>query len=91
LTRSFCEPVPIVTPTTGSGPLAAPAVPASTTPLTNTLGVAALVTVRGGTVSAIAVDGVTVGTTDGAVVVPAGSTITLTYSVAPTWTWFGIA
>jgi hypothetical protein len=72
------------------GALTPPAVPGSTTAQTNNLGYACLVTVQGGTVSAIAVDGVTVGLIAGVVVVPNGSTITLTYAVAPTWKWFGL-
>ena len=73
------------------GALTAPAVAASTVAVTNSFGVACLVTVIGGTVSVIAVDGTTIGTTDGVVLVPAGSTIALTYAVAPTWTWYGLA
>ncbi len=47
----------------------------------------AYVTIIGGTVSAIAVDGQTLGITSGSVVVPTNKTITLTYTVAPSWTW----
>jgi hypothetical protein len=83
--------VTIIQPGSKSGALTAPGIPASTTPVTNNTGVAALVTVFGGTVSVIAVGGTTVGTTDGSFLVPSGSTITLTYTVAPTWTWYGIA
>lgn len=69
---------------------AQPAVPASTTPYTNTLNADATVHIAGGTVTAIAVGGQATGlTTPATVRVPAGQTITLTYSVAPTWTWFG--
>lgn len=71
------------------GSLAAPAVPASGTAQTNTLGVDATVFVTGGTVSAVAIGGTNTGLTSGTFRVPAGQTITLTYSVAPTWTWFG--
>lgn len=71
--------------------VAAPAVPASGTPQTNTTGADVAVTVTGGTVTAIAVNGVAVlsGVSLGGsvVAVPAGGTITLTYSSAPTWTW----
>lgn len=66
-----------------------PAVPASTTPITNTFGVDAEVHIAGGTVTVIAVGGVATGLTAGTVRVPVGQTITLTYSVAPTWQWFG--
>jgi hypothetical protein len=65
----------------------APAVPASTVAQFNAAGVPVVVTVIGGTVTVIAVNGTATGLTAGAVVVPAGGTITLTYSVAPTWTW----
>ncbi len=63
------------------------AVPASTVALKNPYWRDAAVYVSGGTVSAIAVDGTTVGTTSGMVLVPTGKTITLTYSSAPTWVW----
>lgn len=66
-----------------------PAVPASTVGQTNTYGVDATVYVAGGTVSAIAVAGNATGLTTGAIRVPAGSSIVLTYTVAPTWVWFG--
>lgn len=67
----------------------APAVPASTVPAFNNNNQAVIVTVTGGTVTAIAVNGVTTGATSGAITVPAFGWITLTYSVAPTWTWAG--
>lgn len=66
-----------------------PAVPGSTTPLTNRTGVDCTVQVVGGTVTQIAVAGSNTGLTSGFFRVPAGQTITLTYSVAPTWTWWG--
>lgn len=80
------------TATNGSGldqgaGFSAPAVPASGTPVTNTSPVSATVTVSGGTGTNVAVNGVNQGTFDGTYTVPAGGTITLTYSVAPTWTW----
>lgn len=65
----------------------APAVPASGTPVTNTSPAAATVTITGGTLSNVAVNGSTAGTGDGTYTVPAGGTITLTYTVAPTWAW----
>jgi hypothetical protein len=68
-----------------------PAVPATTVPFNNATGTAmwrnAAVTVTGGTVTVIAVDGVATGITSGTVIVPSNKTITLTYSVAPTWKW----
>jgi hypothetical protein len=67
-----------------------PTVPASTTPLANPFGVACLVTLRGGTVSVVAVAGVALSVVSALVLVPAGATITLTYAVAPTWTWYAV-
>lgn len=64
-----------------------PAVPASTTAQLNDNPEDVVVTVSGGTVTAITVNGVATGLTSGAVVVPAGQAIAITYSVAPTWTW----
>lgn len=64
-----------------------PAVPASTTAQYNNNPYAVAVTVTGGTVTVIAVNGVTTGLISGVIYVPAFGTITLTYSVAPTWTW----
>jgi hypothetical protein len=65
-----------------------PAVPSSTTAQKNTSWRDAAVSVKGGTVTVVAVDGVTVATaTNTTVVVPSGKNITLTYSAAPTWAW----
>lgn len=68
-----------------------PAVPASDTPFVLGAGTTmwrdAAVTIIGGTVTVIAVDGVATGLTSGTIIVPVGKSITLTYSVAPTWTW----
>lgn len=49
------------------------------------------VTVTGGTVTVIAVGGVTTGLTTGTFTIPAGSSITVTYSVAPTFSMADIA
>lgn len=64
-----------------------PGVPASGTPVTNTSGTNVQVVITGGTMTAVIVGGVTVGTGAGTYQVPAGATIQLTYSVAPTWAW----
>lgn len=69
------------------GGFATPAVPASGTPAANASGLPATVVVTGGTVTGVSVGGVSVGTGDGAYTVPAGQSVTLTYSAAPTWTW----
>jgi len=71
----------------GKGAQTAPAVPASTSALTNPFYRDAAVSVSGGTVTEIAVDGTATGLTAGTVLVPTGSTITLTYSSAPSWVW----
>jgi hypothetical protein len=64
-----------------------PAVPASTTPIQNPNPFPARVVISAGTVTAVAVNGVTVGTGDGTYIVPTGGSIAVTYSVAPTWVW----
>lgn len=73
----------IVQPTTQT----APAVPASTVAAQNTSSQPYTVVVSGGTVTGVTVNGVVVGGGDGTYVVPAFGSISLTYSVAPTWTW----
>lgn len=77
---------------------------ASTTPAVNALvlgaspstsynnnSVGVNVTVTGGTVSAITVNGTNTGATSGTFFVPAGGTIGVTYTVAPSFTTAGIA
>jgi hypothetical protein len=70
------------------GNVTAPSVPATTVALQNPFWRHAWVVVSGGTVTAIAVDGVATGLTSGSFRVPSGKTITLTYSAAPTWKWW---
>lgn len=72
-----------------TGPQTAPTVPASGTALTNPFPFDAMVYISGGTVTAIEVGGTATGIISGGVLVPAGETITLTYSAAPTWVWIG--
>ena len=72
------------------GNFTAPSVPASGSAYTNEYGYPCMVSVYGGTVSAIAIDGVDTGQTYGAFVVAPSETITLTYSSAPTWVWYGL-
>jgi hypothetical protein len=68
-----------------------PAVPATGVNATNTTGGPVAVTIVGGTVTQVAVNGATIlaGTSlaGSVVAVPAGGTINVTYSAAPTWTW----
>lgn len=66
-----------------------PAVPASTVTATNNTGSDITAYVTGGTVTAISVGGTATGLTSGAIYVPSGSTIAITYSVVPTWKWYG--
>lgn len=71
---------------------AKPAIAASTVAVTNTSKRTVWVEVTGGTVTVVKVDGVTIGTrVAGMFLVRPGSTIALTYSVAPTWQWFALA
>jgi hypothetical protein len=70
----------------GAG-VAAPSVPASLTPVTNTSPMPVTVVITGGTMTNVSIGGVTVGSGAGTYTLPAGAAITLTYTVAPTWTW----
>lgn len=67
--------------------IAAPGVPASTVGVQNTTGYNLQVVITGGTMTAVIIGGVTVGAGAGTYQLPAGATISMTYSVAPTWTW----
>lgn len=64
-----------------------PSVPASTTPITNTTGTNVQVVITGGTMTAVIINGVTVGAGAGTYTLPAGAVLSMTYSVAPTWAW----
>lgn len=72
------------------GLLTAPTIPASGTALTNPFPFTVRVFVSGGTVSAIAINGTSTGLTSGEFVLAPGDSITLTYTAAPTWVWFGL-
>lgn len=72
-----------------TGPQTAPSIPASGTALTNPFPFDTTVYISGGTVTAIDVGGTATGLTSGSVFIPAGESITLTYSAAPTWVWIG--
>lgn len=66
---------------------AAPAIPATGVAATNSNAYTILVTVSGGTMTGnTLVNGVSAGAADGTFTVPAGQTITISYSVAPSWT-----
>lgn len=71
------------------GFLTAPSIPGSTTALTNPFPLECQIYLTGGTVSAIAVNGTATGLTNGTFILEPTETITLTYTSAPTWKWFG--
>lgn len=79
--------VEVVNIAQASGHVTAPSIPVTTVAFTNPFFRNAAVTVTGGTVTGIAVDGVSTGITSGTVFVPNNKTITLTYSAAPSWAW----
>jgi len=68
----------------------APTVPVSTVVLTNPFQTDCVVYISGGTVTVIAVNGVTTGLTSGTFIVEALKTIAITYSVVPTWVWVAL-
>jgi hypothetical protein len=71
------------------GPMTAPAIPSSGTSLLNPFNVDATIFVTGVSVSAVAIGGTVTGLTIGQFFLPAGQSISLTYSGTPSWTWFG--
>ncbi|GJM84118.1 hypothetical protein HMSSN139_66140 [Paenibacillus sp. HMSSN-139] len=73
------------------GYLPTPVVPATQTPMTNVYGSPVDVYVYGGTVMEIYKNGMLItGMTSGKLTLYPGETISLTYSAAPSWTWFGL-
>jgi hypothetical protein len=66
-----------------------PVVPATTVAEVNTNSKAVTVYIRGGTVTNITVAGVALGMTSGSFRVNPGDDISITYSVTPTWFWYG--
>lgn len=75
----------------GLGKQAPPAVPASTVALANPFTFACMVRVKGGTVTVVSVAGVQYAASSNVLVyLDVSESITLTYSVAPTWDWFGV-
>ena len=67
--------------------VSSPAVPLTAVPVTNATGTVAAVTITGGTLTFVYVNAVQAGTTAGTYLVPAGGTISVTYSAAPAWAW----
>ena len=66
------------------GAMTAPTVGASPWTYTNRTGVDQTLNVSGGTISAISANGVATGLTSGSFLVPAGNTLVVTYTAAPT-------
>ena len=64
-----------------------PAVPPTLTAYTNASGFSQRVYVTGGTVSNILINGQSTGVSSGSFLINVSETITLAYSVAPTWLW----
>jgi hypothetical protein len=65
-----------------------PAVPAASTPVTNSTGLDVMVYVAGGTAVAVSVGGTATGLAAGAFYLPAGAQISLgAYTAAPSWAW----
>lgn len=73
-----------------TGTTVTPGFPATNTPVTNNNGWPVFVTITGGTLTSVKVNGTQVGTAAGTYVVPAGQTISVTYTLAPTWNWVGV-
>lgn len=71
--------------------VATPGLPSSGGSATNNTGWPVSVAVSGGTVTNVTVNGVQVGTGDGTYIVYNSQSISLTYSVAPTWTWTAVS
>lgn len=80
------------TPTSGTAGGSAlsspPSVPATTVAVQSPYPYLTAVTITGGTLTFVYVNGVQVGTTAGTYAVPANGYVSITYSSAPTWTWF---
>ncbi len=72
----------------GGGVIGPPPMPNNGTAFTNPYHAPATVYVNGGIVTAIAINDSVTGLVSGSFRILAGQTITLTYSAAPTWTWF---
>lgn len=70
------------------GPVTSPSVPATGVDFKNPFYRHADIRLTGGTVTGVAIDGVSTGATSGAFHLPSGATITLTHSAPPTWTWW---
>jgi hypothetical protein len=82
------EAIVIVANPFTSGPVPSqPSVPASTVAQQNVNTYPVQVVISAGTITAVVVNGITVGSAAGTYTVPAFGSISITYSVAPTWVW----
>ena len=74
-----------------TGNVTAPAIPSSTVAQSNTLSFPVQVFIYGGTVTGISKNGTNIsGMTNGQLILLPGETVAITYSAAPSWTWFGV-
>jgi hypothetical protein len=73
--------------TLAAATVSSPAVPLSTVAAANSTGTVVAVTISAGTLTFVFVNGAQAGTTAGTYLVPVAGTISVTYSVAPTWAW----
>ena len=67
-----------------------PSVPSSGTPVTNLTGVLSQVIIYGGTVTDVEINSSTVTLTSGTFFLNPGNSITITYSVIPSWVWLNV-
>lgn len=70
-----------------SGSGTAPSFPGSGTAITSTYYVPAIVTITGGTVSTVDINGSSAGSGDGSYLLPALGSIAVDYTGSPSWTW----
>ncbi|MDE2096467.1 MAG: hypothetical protein KGL39_04415 [Patescibacteria group bacterium] len=64
-----------------------PSFPTTGTAVTNSTGYDVAVYLYGGTVTEVQIGSTEVGTGDGTFILPAGSTITITFTGSPSWVW----
>jgi hypothetical protein len=69
--------------------VATPAMPTSGVTVFNTYPKPVTLYIWGGTISVLNVDGVAMGILSGTFRLAAGADITITYTVAPSWFWYG--
>lgn len=90
ITGYFIADIQDVTAYNPVGPLAAPAMPVSGATVMNMFPEPVRISVFGGVVSDVSIDGTSTGLTSGMFELQPGETITLAYTVAPSWDWAGL-